>query len=193
MQQQQSESPFPSMKTAAGLMMFVTRIFCLPVTVLLHKGYGSRFLGWSGLFALLPFFLIGTLCSSSNAVPLTCLMWLYIFRCLGGKAWNTYQLIQKRMPTTHSRYAGKPLIAYLLPTWSEDALLWLEPLGIFILGQIIFWLSRPLGYYLCWAAIGAAGWRCLTKVYAMNRLLDTNDAAVEQKVLAEKFRELQNQ
>jgi hypothetical protein len=192
MKQEQADNSFPTMKAAGTVMIFLTRIFSLPVTVRQHEGYGSRFLGWTGGFALLPFFLVAMLCGT-NCVALTSLMWIYIFRCIAGKAWNTYQLIQKRLPTMHSRYAGKPIIARLLPTWSEDALLWLEPLGVFVLGQIIFWFNRPLGYYLCWAAIGAAGWRCLTKVYAMNKLLDSNDAVVEQRVHAEKLRDLQGQ
>jgi hypothetical protein len=193
MQQQPSESSFPTMKTAGTILMFLMRIFSLPVTVLLHKDYGLRFLGWSGVFALLPFYFVSWLCSTSSSVPLMCLMWAYIARCAIGKALHLYQLYRKRVPKTHTRYSGVPLIAQLLPTWSEDALLWLEPLGVFILGQVAFWLNRPLGYYLCWAAIASAAWRVLIKNYVLNKMLDTHDAAFEQKAFSERFRELQGQ
>jgi hypothetical protein len=192
MQQQQSESPFLSFSAGASLLIFLARIFSLPITVLLHKGYGSRFVGLTGVLAIIPFFFLVLVFSHSNPAPLMCLLLLYIARCAAGRATHLYRVIRKRVPKTHTRYAGRPLLARMLPNWSEDALLRIEPLGVFLLGLATVWLTRPLGWYLILAGIGSAAWHGITWVYLNNKLTDDQDAALEQEAFSERFREAQN-
>jgi hypothetical protein len=189
--QNQSDSPALTMEAASGFLHFVIRIFSLPVTVLLHKGYGSRFVGLCGLLAFIPFFALVLFFPHSNPLPLMCLLGLYIGRVVVGRIAYFYQFFRGRLPKIHRQSPGYPLIARFLPDWSESRVLWLEPAGVFLLGLTLVWLTRPLGWYLILAAISMAAWMGLCHLYAMNQAMARNDAMLEQQVQAERFRELQ--
>jgi hypothetical protein len=191
MESQQSESPFLTFQATASLMIFLSRIFALPMTVLLHVGYGSRFLGLSGAAAVVPFLIIPLAFPHKSPGPLMVLLALYIGRCALGRIAHLYRFFRGRLPTTHTRYAGTPWLSRLLPNWSENALLWIEPAGVFVLGMGLVWVSPPLGCYLVLSAIGQTAWRGVACVYAMNTTMDMHDAALEQKANAERFREMQ--
>ena len=190
-QQQQSDSPVLTVEATTGLIIFLIRVFSLPVTVLLHKGYGSKFVGLGGLLAILPFFALTLMFPHASAAPLMILLLLYILRCVGGRIAQIVRYFRGQRSMIHRQSPGHPLIARFFPQWSDSHVLWLEPAGVFALGLALVWLTRPLGWYLILAGLALAAWMGMCHVYAMNKAAEMNDAALEQQYQAERFRQLQ--
>src|SRR5208282_510033 len=143
------------------------------------------------VLAFIPFFALVLFFPHANPAPLMCLLGLYIGRVVVGRITHFYRFCRGRLPKIHRQSPGHPLIARFLPDWNEDRVLWLEPAGVLLLGLAVVWLTRPLGWYLILAGISMAAWMGLCKLYLMNSVGAMNDAAIEQQMQAERFRELQ--
>jgi hypothetical protein len=192
-QQQQSESPFQSMQATAALMAWLARIFSTPVAVLLHEEYGWRFLGFTGPLAVLPFLILPAFFPKEAPWPILTLLALYIGRCTWVRIKQISQRWRRIPPKNHTRYAGTPWLLRLRPQWREETALWMEALGVLVLGFGTWWLNRPLGLFLILAALGHALWLAIQMTYSANQTLDMHDNAVAQQAVAERFRETQQQ
>jgi hypothetical protein len=93
----------------------------------------------------------------------------------------------------HSRYTGRPYVWSLVPNWKEDNVKNLEALAVVLLGFGIHYMTPPLGDYLMLAAglMLLRGYCHL--IQQRDRLIAMNDQAIEQRIVAERFRDMQGQ
>jgi hypothetical protein len=168
----------------------LARATALTVEVFLHKGFGSRYVG-CGLMGIVIIFVFARFFADQNVFPLYCYMAAY------GVLWliatiNMLIRFIRREETVHSRYPGRPLLwSILLPNWKETSFRQLEALAVILLGYGVHYLNRPLGDYLMLAAsfVFLRGYGFA--VQQRDRAIAMNDAVIEQKLVAEKFRDMQ--
>lgn len=91
----------------------------------------------------------------------------------------------------HTRYAGRPYLAWILPLPEVFIKRWVEPLIAFAVGGLIHPSSAPLGSYVM--AAGFCQWVCVSIDYhaGRSRKQDINDAIIDQQNLiggADRFR-----
>jgi hypothetical protein len=192
-QKKQKENPEVSPQLIPGLLVWVTRLFSLPVTVLLHSGYGSRFLGVAGPVAIVPMLVVAASFPDADPRPLLALTVIYVVRILYCRMVFLYRLLRRRPEMQHTRYGGTPWVMRWLPAWRLQPVLWLEALGVFTFGYCLHWLTAPLGCYLMLGACGQIVWLGLSFLYNHNRVQDLHDAAIEQQTMTEKYRGMNGQ
>lgn len=183
------QRPNPNTQIMAEFVEGAARSLALSVEVFLHRGFGSGYVG-CGLAAFLLMFLVGKLCPEQDVRPLT------VFAGLYGVLWliatiNVLIRWWRGMEKVHSRYNGRPHLCRLLPRWKEMNVKHVESLLVILLGYGIHHLNQPLGDYLI-----IAGVFVFLRGYSMasmmrQRAVELNDAVIEQKEVAEQFRQMQ--
>jgi hypothetical protein len=165
------------------------RSLALSVEVFLHRAFGSGYVG-CGPLALLLMFLSAKVFPDQDVRPLT------VFAGFYGVLWliatiNVLIRWWRGMERVHSRYNGRPHLCRLLPRWKEMNVKHVESLLVILLGYGIHHLNRPLGDYLILAGVFV-----FLRGYSMasmmrQRAVELNDAVLEQKEVAEQFRQMQ--
>jgi len=187
---EQNDSSSLGMKATANLVMWLCQILSVTVEVFLHSGFGERYFGFKALLAVPMILLFALLHQHQNIMPLMVFLWAYIPLAIGWRIWATVRRWLKR-PLPHSRYSGRPYLWWLLPRWRETTVKWLEPLLIMALGLAVRHLNQPLGAFVMYAGAGMAISVGLNIALDRNKVMDMNDAILEQTSLAEQHREMQ--
>jgi hypothetical protein len=167
------------------------RSLALSVEVFVRRGFGSGYVG-CGLFAFVLMFFFVQFFPNDNGWPMAvfagiyCVLWLIATINVLIRRW-------RRTETVHSRYSGHSHLSLLLPSWKERNVKYLEMLLVTVLGVGIHHLNRPLGDYVMLAAVFA-----LLRNYGVAsmiriRSVEMNDAVIEQKQVADEFREMQQE
>jgi hypothetical protein len=176
---------------ALGWILFVSRALSVSVEVFLHRvdSFGERYLGLQAGAAFLLIFFFPVLCERHDPTPLLYFLGAYFFMCVCVKA-----RIQKRRkaggPQPHSYYAGYPLLLRSSGARHETRVkAVLEPLIVWIAGAALMTVSVPLGSYLLVAGVGLAISVNSSLALERKRALDLHDAFMEQRGIAERFRE----
>jgi hypothetical protein len=191
--QQRSQNPQQSSQAGAQvvaeLIEALGRSICLTIEVFLHRGFGSRYVG-CGFLGMAVIFVFAKFFPGQDVLPLYCYMaaygvlWLItavstLIRCWRGK------------DRVHSRYTGRPYLWRLLPNWKEMNVKHLEALAVILLGFGVHYLNPPLGYYLMMAAslVFLRGYSMA--VEQRTRAVELNDMVIEEKLVADQFRDMQ--
>jgi hypothetical protein len=161
----------------------------LTVEVFLHRGFGSRYVD-CGFMGIIVIFFFAQWFPDQNPCFLYCYMIAYavlwIIAGIGAiKRW------WRGKCNVHSRYSGHPYLWSLLPGWKEENVKHLEALAVILFGYGVHYLNRPLGDYLMFAAglMFLRGYNMAAQ--RRERVVEMNDRAIEQRLDAERFRELQ--
>jgi hypothetical protein len=187
-QQQQADA---SARIMAEFIDGIGRAIALTVEVFLHRGFGSRYVG-CGFIGVVIIFLFSMLFPGQNTsallgfAALYGVMWLVALVNVGIRRW-------RKMNGVHSLYNGRPHLSRLLPNWKETNVKHVESLTAFLLGFGVHCLNRPLGDYLMFAAafVFVRGYNLA--VQRRDRAIRMNDQMIEQRLVAEQFREMQGQ
>lgn len=167
----------------------LVRSTALSVEAFLHRGFGLSYIG-CGLAAFLVMYVFATFFSGDNLGPLAVFAGLYgifwFIACL-----NAWIRRWRKMEGVHSRYNGRPHLCRLLPGWQEHYVKLLESLLVLLIGFVTRLMNRPLGDYLMLAGVFV-----LVRVYCIasalrERAVELNDTVIEQKQIAEHFRQMQ--
>ncbi|MCA9639500.1 MAG: hypothetical protein KC492_02370 [Myxococcales bacterium] len=161
------------------------------VVVFLRTNVGERFLGLQA-GAVIPLVLVYSVFWEGHDVrPLFAFLGCYLLACLSLRFRGIWH--RRRGEIVHSQYSGTPLLmrAPLLRRWlSERATKsTVEPLLVLLLGYLLLSASAPLGSYLMLAAGGQFVSFQLALAYERQRLMDARDAYIEQRHMAERFRQ----
>jgi hypothetical protein len=172
------------------LVLGVARATALTIEVFLHCDFGSAYVDCG----VLGFVLIGLFshwCQPQNMGPL---LW---FSAAYGVFWliavtNVLLRRWRGQHTVQSRYSGRPHLCRLLPDWREVNVKQVEALLAMCVGYATSWLNKPLGHYLLLASSFL-----LVRAYGhasqlRGRAVELNDSLIEQKMVAERFREIQD-
>jgi hypothetical protein len=97
----------------------------------------------------------------------------------------------RRQNNGHSQYSGTPHLGRLLSGWKDENIKKLEALAVILLGYGVHCLNRPLGDYLMLAAALMFMRAYNLVVQQRDAAIQMNDRAIEQRQVAERFREMQ--
>jgi hypothetical protein len=173
----------------ADLVGGLARSVALTVEVFLHSGFGAGYIGCGFMGVVVMF--VFTLCfPDQNPLPV---LW---FSVAYGVLWlvaaiKTLARYWSGRDRVHSKYTGRPHLWRLLPDWKEDNIKKLEALAVILVGWGVHYFSRELGNYLMLAALLVFLRVHNIVVQQRSRVVEMNDAVIEQKLIADRFREIQ--
>jgi hypothetical protein len=187
--QQPQQASQATSRVIAELIEGVARSICLTVEVFLHRGFGSRYVGY-GLVGTVVIFVFSLFFAGQDIRPLFCFLVAYGVLWLIATA-GTLIRRWRGKAMVHSRYTGFPFLCRLLPNWKEENVKHLEALAMILLGYGIHHLNRPLGDYLMMAAalVFLRGYNLAAQ--QRDRAVEMNDSVIEQQLVAERFRDMQ--
>lgn len=170
------------------LMDLVIRSLAVSAEVYLHRCFGARYLGASAFLALIiiPFFAVPF--PGENPGLLYVFAAFYCMLLL----WNRLARAGQPSPgpRVHTHYNGQPRLLRLLPFLGEQTIKYtVEPLFTFLMGALALKTCKPLGLYLMVSGLALAATNVVNKARAREQLDDLTDSYLEQKDLAERFRE----
>jgi hypothetical protein len=192
MDREQKQGFFLSYEAACNIALWVMRILSVPAEMLLHIRIGERYLGISGGLALLLMWICAASAPPGQAAPLMLLTLAFAARV----AIHRVACIKRRLrggPPQHTRSAGEPLLARVLPSVPAHWITWVEPGLLVLVGMVISAINKPLGTYVVWTGAGLLGICLVRSNIAYNKLLDALDGHLEQQSLAEQVRQRQQQ
>lgn len=189
MPNEQSQMSITDFRFAMNFGTWMAHTLSLPLNVLLHWGPGERAIGIPGLVVIPMLIVYGTLLSGRGAWTIVLVLWLYIIMCAVWRCYAVYRRRRLKIPV-HSRYSGRPWLHHLMPNRSELAVKRIEPLIVFLFGLATLWVNLPLAGFLVASAIGQAMSIAITEAMNHAKMLDQQDALIEQGQLADRSRDL---
>ena len=174
------------------LITLVIRSWAASVEVFLRRDFGSHYLGTQAALVIPLCVFWASLWEGHDARPLVIFLLCYLVFCVHARlgVWRRYLKGQHE----HSHYNGWPRLMKLFPRSSERTIkLYVEPGLVFGIAFLIGNHNPPLCFFL-FIAGGAT--------FALNADIDTherwrarqmNDAAIEQQLVAEQFREVRGE
>ena len=171
------------------LIQGLIRSICLTIEVFFRWDFGCIYVG-SGFMGVVVIWLFSLYFPPRDINALFyfslvyCAVWLVALTGMLVRYWRGKDKL-------HSKYSGRPHLLRLLPGWREDYVKYLDAVIAILLGWGVHHLNVPLGDYLM-----AAASLLLFRDFAIaseqrNRAVQMNDQVIEQKLVAEKFRAMQ--
>jgi hypothetical protein len=174
-------------KIAAALAAFICQMLAVSVEVFLHTGFGRRYFGIPSLAALLLIPLFSIFWPGGNLDTLWIFWWAYLIALFIARfdtlrRWRLGEF-------GHSYYSGRPRCMAIFKRASEK---WIkeffEPMLVFFSGVLALPYGEPLGSYLMIAGIGLAAMGAMREETARARVMDMNDAMIDQNYIFDRFR-----
>jgi hypothetical protein len=168
------KKPFSVYGMICNVVIWHLRLLSVPVEMLLHINVGERYLGFSGLLAMI---LMGSYAAYEDSSLLNSLMILIIGRVIVHRIW----CIRRRRlgdPPEDTRSAGRTFLTLLPVQIPEAAMKWIEPVVVMVGALVVEVISTPAGDYLMWAGAALLGITFVRANLNYNRLLDTLDARI---------------
>lgn len=179
------------MRANAAWFGLLCQVLEASVVVFTRSRFGRRYFGMQAA-AVIPLVLLYSLFwRDRDPTPLMVFLGLYLV------AWGIARagIVRRglRGDREHSYYSGAPSILRwpVFRRWLSErrAKLSVEPLLIAAWGVGLMPVSEPLGCYLMLAAFGSAMSMRIACAYERTRLADMQDQYIEQRQLAERFRD----
>lgn len=190
MSQPDSSNSMPNFRQNANLAVFLMRTLATSVEVFIRGNFGSRYLGLQAVAVFIVAPLFAMFKRSQDVDQLSFWLVMYAVMCLFHKL--CIRKREQRGEVQHSYYDGIPLLRVFFPFLKCSEVTfkrWVEP--FLVLGAGLLWAesSEPIGTYLmlCAASMAYLAHACI--VVEQNRLHDLNDAVIDQRALAERFRD----
>lgn len=186
----QANSP-EQFKVCIGWLLFVAQALAVSVEVFLHKRFGERFLGLQAAAACAVIFFFPIFWEGHDVTPLIAFLVAYLCMCAFARAHMAVGA-RRQGQREHSYYTGWPHCMRFAGRMGEETVKCIiEPMLVFLTGVFVMPWSEPLGGYLMLASLGLFISTNVTRGQDRTRLLDMNDALIEQRKVAERFREMQ--
>jgi hypothetical protein len=151
-EQQQQQGSFQNYKAFFGWFLFICQSLGVSVEIFLHRGMGSRYLGFPALAATVLIFFYPVFWPGCNPEPMQ----------------------------EHSYYTGRPRLMRYMGRASEVTIKRLvEPAFVFFTGIFVMPVSEMLGSYLCLAAGGLLVSVNVNLAYERTQAMDMNDASID--------------
>lgn len=187
--QPQGWTPIEDSKRAAGFAVFAARALAAPVEVCIRRRFGSRYFGVPALVGclLVPTWMV--FWPRESALGITAFWFVYLFNQLAARVESVR--MAARGDIMHSRYNGRPMLCGLFPRMSERAVkASVEPVLVIAAGALAMAPSPPLGSYLIAAGVALAITHAVAAAVDRARAMELHDSFLEQRDLAERFREM---
>lgn len=191
MQRTPSQSP-PDTKASIGWLLFACRALAATVEVFLHRAetFGERYLGPQVGIALLVLFFFPAFWQGHDPDPVMWFLAAFLAACVVIRV-RTQKRRSRGGPQPHTLYSGVPHLSRIAGKMDERTVKSkLEPVLVWLTGFIVAELNRPLGAYLMLAAFGLLIATHAALALERKRALDVHDAFIDQRGVAERFRNL---
>lgn len=189
-EQQKSTSIFDDMKTSMNIVVFIARIFSVSVEVFLRRNFGARYVGTQAALAVPLMFFFSIFFPHDDPRPLLWFLGAYLLMCFRARI-EGLRRRRRGEDREHSYYNGWPRLADAAAKPDERKIKRIvEPALLLAVGYLVWECTRPLGTFLMLAAGSLFLVSLLTEQYERVRAMDMNDAVIEQRQLAERFREM---
>lgn len=193
--QETPQSPFhpDSIRRDVGIVVFVLCVLAASVEVFLRRDrtFGERYLGTRTFFAAVLLFFFPVLWPEHDPVPLLIYFGLFLVQCMLIRL-AVARRLRRGGPQPHSLYSGTPLLMRLTGRIDEATVKGIvEPMLVFVAGALTLSISQPLGTYLMLASFGLLASVQLAIGAERQRAVDMNDAYIDQRDAAERFRAMQ--
>lgn len=177
--------------TFVSWSLFVCQALAVSVEVFLHRSrsFGERYMGLQAGAAILVIFFYPVFWPEHDATPMVGFLFAYLAMC----AIVRVCVVTRRRGSEpqHTHYTGRPRIMRITGRLSELTVKrGVEPMLLFLSGVFTLPASEPLGSYLMLAAFGLFVSVNLSLAFERTRALDMRDAYLEQRGVAERFREM---
>lgn len=174
----------------ASLVAFIAQVFAVSVQPLLRTRLGERYLGIEAGLVLLLIPLYSVFWKGADTTWLYAYLGVFVIACIGAK--SDARRRARRGDHEHSFYGGDSLLGRVWPfRRCREATLkgTVEPLVIASAGCAVMSANAPLGSYLLWSAVAMRMTQKLAEGYQRARMLDLRDAYLEQRQVANRFRD----
>jgi hypothetical protein len=187
---QHREDPFSGGKAVAGIIAFLAKSLSVSVEVFLHSGFGVRYFDGAAAAVFLIAFIFPVFGNGDD--PETMLWFLAAY--WASLIWHRLAAAWRRRRDgfQHSHYSGYPRLMRLpvFRMMKESVFKTIvEPPLVFFGGVFLMPLSETLGTYCVIASFGMVVNAAFRNAFQRVRMLDMRDAYIEQKYIAERFRE----
>lgn len=183
---QQQQHDKPEMQGGFNLVYLILHGFATSVTPFMRTDFGKEAFGINSFVALLLMIGFGSF-GNSHAMWVFLLLW--ILAVLRQRV--TQMLNRKKGLICHSRYQGYPWLAFkLFPRIKDEGnAKGAEAFFVMSLGALLgYCLDPALGWFLVMGGIGALCIEAFAVEVTKRRLQSMRDAEIEQRDLAERFR-----
>lgn len=174
----------------ARVLVFVARMLASPLEACLRREFGQKYFGIEALasLGLLPLWM--AFWPGMSADGLIC-FWVYVLFMLARARAESLRML-RHGANVHTRYSGWPRLSRWFPRMSEAALkAKYEPAFCFLAGILLFCVTEPLGSFVLVATVGLVLTQSTIEAVERARVMELNDAMIEQQSLAGRFREMQ--
>lgn len=192
MNQQQPTSHMEQFRSMVGWLTFVSGALAASVEVFLHRSrtIGERYLGLQATAVIAIVLLYSLFWEGYDVMPLLRFLGMFLFMCFLARVGAAARR-RRGGPQEHTRYTGFPRVCSVFRRLSErTAKMVVEPMLVFLAGAFVMPVSEPLGGYLMLASVGLLISVHMSVGYDRVRALDMNDASIDQRQIAERFREM---
>lgn len=175
---------------AGRILVFVARMFASPLEVCLRRHFGPKYFGFAAVasLVLMPLWMAFWPDKSSDA--LNCFSLLVLFMFARARAESSRML--REGTNVHSRSNGISRLSRWFPRMAEAKVkAKVEPAFCVIVGILLMYLSEPLGSFVLIATVGLVLAQSTIDSVERARVMELNDALIEQQSIAERFREMQ--
>jgi hypothetical protein len=173
-----------------NVLAFVARVLEASVVVFTRVRFGERYLAGHALLAMPAMFLVVGAQANQNSDDLFVFMSVWALAYLCARA--DVQKRRRRGDMEHSQYNGFPILAKLRPfrrLGERQVKLALEPIVIFLFSAFVCEWNEAIGGFMMWGAAGTMVTSAMSQAQERQRLTDLRDTQIEQRNLAERFRE----
>lgn len=185
MEQNTQRSFIEDAKHSANIFAFLAWVWGTSLQVFIRKNMGRRYLGWNAIFvfALIPCFSL--LWPPQDTGALYLFLGAYMFMA----AYRRMQSLRVDALSEHSYYTGFPTTMKKGPNMDEVSYkLYSEPILVVIIGAMVTLFSKPLGWYIIFGGFALLIQASISKQLTDAEIMDTNDAMLDQQIVAEQFR-----
>lgn len=190
---QPTSNPDPT-KAVLGALNFACRSMAATVEVFLHKSrsFGERYLGLQAAAGVRCLFFYTAFWRYGDIRPVLGFLVLYLV-ALAMARFGIMSRVRGG-EEVHSFYTGAPRIMRWMRGMSEETVKRIvEPMLVFLIGVFVMQANDPLGTYLMLASFALFATGNLAAGFDRMRAMDMNDAYLEQRNVAEQFREMRGQ
>jgi hypothetical protein len=190
MHQQHPQSGPPQFLRSANWFFLIARSLAVSVEVFLHdpRTFGERYMGVQAALALAILFFYPALWARHDAGPMVGLLVAFLLMCGVVRVGTVARRVGGRF-REHSYYTGRPWLMPRRAAGENRVKGVLEPVLVFFAGVFSSEFNKPLSSYLMLAAAGLFMSVQSSLMAERQRVLDLNDASIDQRRIMERWRD----
>lgn len=188
MNREQPQGSFQQFRVFLSWFVFLSQSLAVSLEVFLHRRFGERYVGLQGVAAILIIFFYAGFWPGYDVTPLLEFLLAYLALCFLARI-GVLRRRRRGGTQEHSHYTGWPRVMRLTGRLTEITVKQtVEPLLTFLVAVFTLPVSEPLGGYLLLATGGLIVSVNASLGAEHTRAINMNDALIDQRHLAERFR-----